>query len=526
MKLEPLRERSFLVEATAGTDTVLEALAKDYLVEETQSGTGNEIFFDTFDWRLYRKETVLSSCRGRLLLKDFEGRELGRFASKRTSRFFWWDLKDSELKTKVRKHANMRALCPTLAFSFSTRNFRIMNSDRKTVLRLACCRNTAQADGVAMELPEIISVQEIRGYDKPYIKALELMPSSVRPLNRYIELIDEAYGVANRQPLDYGAKFEIDLEEKISIAEAFSRIFLNLVDSMELNRQGVSSDIDTEFLHDFRIAVRRTRSLMSLLRKVLPQEQLVSFEDEFRWLGSVTGPVRDIDVYLLKESEYKEMVPDSLNSGLDLFFSNLRAERAEKLAILRQALSSERYEHLIITWRTFLQDPDSMLYKEERERSLKPLVNRIIRKRFKSFIKDGSLITEDTPDESLHKLRIKGKKLRYLLEFFRAFYSRDDVELFLKHMKKLQDNLGDFNDLSVQMDMLEQIVFGLKARNRQTVLLSASIGSLIAGLKNEHRLTRSQFKQTFDTFCVPENKELVDRMTSSARQSSEGKRKK
>jgi CHAD domain-containing protein len=154
------------------------------------------------------------------------------------------------------------------------------------------------------------------------------------------------------------------------------------------------------------------------------------------------------------------------------------------------------------------------------------LINRIINKRFKSFIADGDLISEDTPDESLHKLRIKGKKFRYLLEFFRAFYNRAEVDLFLKHMKKLQDNLGDFNDLSVQIDMLEQTLSKLKARNKQTLLLAASLGSLITSLKNTHAQTRSKFKQTYDSFCVPENKELIKIMTSSDKERSAAERKK
>ena len=508
MTIQPLRDSSFIVAGnTGGTEAVLEALAKYYQVEETEAGAEKELFFDTFDWRLFRNKKILISSRGKLVLKDFKGKELSRLLSKRTGRFFWWDLLDSELKAILKKHASVRALAPTITLSFSFRTFRIMNSDRKTVLRLSCRQNTAEADGAAIELPEIISLQEIRGYEKPYAKALELMPPSVRPLERYVEIVDEAYGVSERQPLDYGAKFDIDLAEHISVGEAASKIFLNLIDSMEVNRPGLIADIDSEFLHDFRIAVRRTRSLISLLRKLLPQEQIRPFEEEFRWLGSVTGPMRDIDVYLLKEEDYKKQVPKSLRNGLDLFFSNLGADRERNLATLRQVLSSDRYETLVKSWQRFLVAPDSELRQGIMTQRLKPIVSRIISKRFKSFIKDGDLITDATPDKSLHQLRIKGKKFRYLLEFFRAFYNREEVELFLKHMKKLQDNLGDFNDLSVQMHMLEKVLSGLKARNKQTVMLAAALGSLISSLKKAHKEIRSEFKQTYDSFRVPENKE-------------------
>ena len=59
-------------------------------------------------------------------------------------------------------------------------------------------------------------------------------------------------------------------------------------------------------------------------------------------------------------------------------------------------------------------------------------------------------IDDDSPDEALHRLRIDAKKLRYLLEFFRALYPPKEIGAVVGALKSLQDNLGDFNDLSVQ----------------------------------------------------------------------------
>ena len=43
-----------------------------------------------------------------------------------------------------------------------------------------------------------------------------------------------------------------------------------LLDTLEANVPGTMRDIDTEFLHDLRIAVRRTRSALKLAGDVLP----------------------------------------------------------------------------------------------------------------------------------------------------------------------------------------------------------------------------------------------------------------
>ncbi len=68
---------------------------------------------------------------------------------------------------------------------------------------------------------------------------------------------------------------------------------------MNDNLPGLLADIDTEFLHDFRVAVRRTRATLKLGRPALPDEMRSRWEPEFKWLGDLTTPVRDLDVYEL-----------------------------------------------------------------------------------------------------------------------------------------------------------------------------------------------------------------------------------
>ena len=142
------------------------------------------------------------------------------------------------------------------------------------------------------------------------------------------KLLATALKLSGLTPRDYGDKFKVDLEEHISVGAAISRICLSLVEDMHTNHTGVIADIDSEFLHDFRIAVRRTRSLLSLMKKILPPEQGRDFQAEFRWLGSVTGPLRDIDVYLLEKEDYLDLLPASLRSGMSTFFERLEARRA------------------------------------------------------------------------------------------------------------------------------------------------------------------------------------------------------
>ena len=74
---------------------------------------------------------------------------------------------------------------------------------------------------------------------------------------------------------------------------------------------GTLADVDSEFLHDLRVAVRRSRALQRELRGVFPPEPLRVFRDGFRELQVLTGPTRDLDVQLLEFGELAAGLGDS-----------------------------------------------------------------------------------------------------------------------------------------------------------------------------------------------------------------------
>jgi CHAD domain-containing protein len=252
------------------------------------------------------------------------------------------------------------------------------------------------------------------------------------------------------------------------------------------------------------------------MKKILPPDQCRFFQVEFRWLGTVTGPLRDIDVYLLEKEDYLNLLPASLRSGMNIFFERLEARRAGELLELQSHLCSERYDRLLEEWRRFLGDRDSELFKGPREQSCRAYADAAIARRFRSFVRAGHKISDDSADEELHRLRIRGKKFRYLLEFFRSFYHEEQMTTFLKYMKTLQDNLGVFNDMSVQQDILGSELAGLRAKNLQTLRFAAALGGLIAVLADKHKTVRSEFEATYADFTRPEVQELLEAMVNGS----------
>ena len=75
----------------------------------------------------------------------------------------------------------------------------------------------------------------------------------------------------------------------------------------------------------------------------------------------------------------------------------------------------------------------------------------------------------------------------------------------VKQLKKLQDNLGDFNDYVVQGEYLIQILQDLSLEGEQARLALASIGGLVGHLDEEKARVQGEFAQTFRDFAAREN---------------------
>ena len=130
------------------------------------------------------------------------------------------------------------------------------------------------------------------------------------------------------------------------------------------------------------------------------------------------------------------------------------------------------------------------------------------------IIKAGRLIDEKTPDSDIHSLRIECKKLRYLLEFFSSLFPQNEMSIIVKQLKKLQDNLGDFNDLSVQQKSLKNYLSKIDNNSNDKNIVPLAVGGLIAVLYQKQQVLKNQFTQKFDEFSKTKNIKLYKKLFS------------
>jgi CHAD domain-containing protein len=249
------------------------------------------------------------------------------------------------------------------------------------------------------------------------------------------------------------------------------------------------------------------------MKGVLAPQTTLDLQRQLKSMGAITGNVRDLDVYLLKKNSYTRLVPDYLKPGvLQLFRTLLRKRRYAKDRMLR-AMTGHDFSTAMETLDAFVaSDPVLDDSAPNGGRPVGEMARSVIYKRYRRVVKKGRRIGAHTPDEELHALRIDCKKLRYLLEFFTSLFPENQMKVLIKQLKQLQENLGDFNDLSVQQDYLIQHLNTIKPQTAQVVRLSAGVGGLITRLFAAHRTVRSQFMDVFDRFNAPDNRKRFKRL--------------
>jgi CHAD domain-containing protein len=287
---------------------------------------------------------------------------------------------------------------------------------------------------------------------------------------------------------------------QLPAGEALRRICGQQLRAIEQHRGGARAGCDPEELHDLRVAVRRTRSALGEFRKLFPVPQIAHFRGEFRWLGEVTGPVRDLDVYLAKLPDYRKLLPAAEAAALEPFRAFLQRHRRTEQRRLVRRLDSVRCSRLLADWQAFLESGGDASWPAPAARPAGETARRHIWKLYRRFLRQGSAIRAGSPDHDLHRLRITGKKLRYLVEFFRTLYPPAEIDLLVKAMKGIQDFLGDFQDLTVQQARLGELSEQMLAEGEVPPATLQALALLVETLREQQRHARRHFPERFRVF--------------------------
>jgi CHAD domain-containing protein len=534
--------------------------------------------FDSFDWRLFTAGVDLEWVFGEVMPSPHPG--LGPLRGGAADRrvLCWRDRQKPDIapvlqaletepgllvempagpvRERLAGLLEMRRLLPMVDIVSQRTPLRVVNEDEKTTARLMIERNRFRApdSGRNGTLACRLRLQPIRGYPEAFEQVRSLLVERLGLCAPQQSLADEAMRAAGHQPGAYSTKLDQQLDPDQRADLATKQILRDLLETLEANIDGARRNLDSEFLHDLRVATRRTRSALSQIKRVFPEGPVADFKQRFAWLQQVTGPVRDLDVYLLDFPEMQMRLPPDLRDDLGPLHEQLLRLHVEAQRELARALGSSQFNKLLRDWRDFLDAPvpgqkgsvsrtdaepgpaadryaggdqidgGRISASDQGTRSLLPKraalpIERVADQRIRTMLKrvraEGRAITEASPPEDLHELRKSCKKLRYLMEFFQSLYPKDRIREQIKQTKLLLDNLGRFQDAAVQAEHLREHAESSAADSVLPTRTLLAMGALIGQLLTDQARARSAFGKVFADFDSADNAERFASLLAS-----------
>jgi CHAD domain-containing protein len=254
---------------------------------------------------------------------------------------------------------------------------------------------------------------------------------------------------------------------------------------------GTRTGVDIEDLHQMRVSVRRMRATLKAARPLLDAGWADGLRAELGWLGGALGPVRDLDVMLLRLRGEIAGLPEREQTAGEVLVEVLEAERVAARTEMLAALDAPRYTALLERLADAIRLPLPTPSATQAQPELVDLVRAEARKLRKAVEKAG----EDPPDEVLHALRIRGKRVRYTGELVEPALGKP-VKRLLAATAQLQEVLGDHQDACVAEQRIRELLDGLGELPEAHVVFVA--GRLVERERTRAEDKRAQWRQAWD----------------------------
>ena len=247
-----------------------------------------------------------------------------------------------------------------------------------------------------------------------------------------------------------------------------------------------------------RVGIRRMRAVMKAFEPMLPGEDAKAVEAELKWLAGELDHARDLDVLI--SSSYIEAIHSIDDRGLAALGRQLLEAQTKAYREARAAACSRRSARLWLEAAAWIEtgawttttDPRVVRLRELpiRRFAARALdhLRRAVRKRARGWSRLDA--------HGRHKLRIRGKRLRYAAELFEPLFGAGKRrKAFLKALKHMQGVLGDLNDIVSARER------ALEHSGARDTALAFSLGRLVGWREADEAPLKRTAARRVEAFC-------------------------
>jgi CHAD domain-containing protein len=248
---------------------------------------------------------------------------------------------------------------------------------------------------------------------------------------------------------------------------------------------------DVEYVHQLRVWTRRATAALNLYEELIPRRRFLWVKKQLKRLRRTANDARDCDVLIgrLKEK--------FLNRSASRWLEEVRAERAEAqkalVAVHKRLRRGRRFERRIdkLLERVRVRNEGNAgaaaaRFADWARGHLRRLTERFF-----------AAVPADPADQAaLHKLRIRGKELRYAMELLVGAFPGALLQTRLyPAVEVMQDRLGELNDLAMAKARLQHKIQAARHSKRAAPWRR---------LLRDEQAQLDQARQKFWEWCTPQ----------------------
>lgn len=252
----------------------------------------------------------------------------------------------------------------------------------------------------------------------------------------------------------------IDLTESATLDDAIACVLAHCLTHIAANEPAVTEARKPEGVHQLRVALRRLRAALAVIRRFVRGDALKRLGQEAKALAAALGAARDMDVFcaamlppVLEAAPGEPGLPDLVRAATG---ARRRAWAALKPALSPQTLTPFLLDLALVVeerrW-TSRQGEDAIRLSDPPRRAAERALDRRL-----AEVETLGADLEALSSERRHDLRIALKKLRYAGEFFESLFPRKAAARYLAALAELQDVFGAMNDAATVAATLQALV--------------------------------------------------------------------
>jgi inorganic triphosphatase YgiF len=233
------------------------------------------------------------------------------------------------------------------------------------------------------------------------------------------------------------------------------------------NREVAQQEMNSEGVHQIRIALRRLRTICSTFHRYIPSPAFQAVSTEAKWVMQQLGRAREWDVFAETATRLATATPDIDLNG---FRETIQQRRQSNYRAVQAALADPRCSQFLLRlghviecrgWRNEIDRKTLEILSQP----ILPFASKILARLHRKALKRGAHFKR-LDSTMQHKLRVDVKKLRYAAEFLLPLFAeRAAVKRYVKRLARLQTALGRACDIASSRILIDAI-----RRNDQTPL--------------------------------------------------------